>query len=80
LDLHPSQGACDIYISTFNSTSDDFVQKLPKRKNDAKWLSEDINSINFGEKQVLIMQNDRNYCVDCYYVIAVVTHESSCTY
>lgn len=58
------------------------MQKLPKRKSDAKWLAEDVNSINAGndDKYVLIMQNDRNYCVDCYYVIGVVTHEASCTY
>ncbi len=48
-------------MNTFNSTSEDFVQKLPKRKSDAIWLAEDVNSINAGndEKYVLIMQNDR---------------------
>jgi hypothetical protein len=58
------------------------VQKLPKRKSDAIWISEDINSMNSGseDKEVLILQNDRNYCFDCYYLIGVVTHEGPAAY
>ena len=38
-----------------------------------------MNSGN-EDKQVLVMQKDRQYCVDCYYVIGIVTHEAPCTY
>jgi hypothetical protein len=44
--LSVSQGAADIYVTTFNTTSDNFVEKLPKNKDDAVWLIEDINSLN----------------------------------
>jgi hypothetical protein len=81
IDLHVSQGSADIYVATFD-TSDDFVQSLPKRKSDAQWVTEDVNSINSGneDKQILILQNDREFCVDCYYVIGIVTHEGPCSY
>ncbi len=69
-------------MTTFNRTGEDFVQKLPRRKSDAKWLSEDVNSINSGSdnKEILILQTDRDYCSDCYYLIGVVTHEGPATY
>jgi hypothetical protein len=82
IDLSVSSGSADLYVTTFNSTSEDFVQRLPKREDEALWLSEGITSINSGsdDKDIIVMQNDRNYCTDCYYVIGVVTHEAQASY
>lgn len=42
---------------------------------------EGINSINSLEaKEILILQEDRNFCIDCYYLIGVVTGGSKASY
>jgi hypothetical protein len=77
-----TSGAADLYVTTYNTTSDDFLSRLPQRKDDALWSVMDINSQNHAEadKSVLILQKDRSYCLDCYYVIAVITHEGPAVY
>ena len=80
--LAVTSGAADLYVTTFNRSEDDFVSNLPSKKDDAIWIVQDINSINQlnDDKTVLILQNDRWYCTDCYYIIGVVTHEGPVNY
>ena len=70
------QGYADLYVSTYNTSSDNFVNRLPSKKSEAIWIEEDIRTYNQEEgKDIIILQADQNYCVDCYYVIGIVTHE-----
>ena len=82
LQLTVSSGTVDIYVSTFNASgstqfaAENFLDRIPKNKEDAMWVVEDITSINTDEaKDLLIMQLDRFYCTDCTYLIGVVTHD-----
>ncbi len=52
-----TSGVADVFVTTFNATTDDFLQKLPKSKKNAQWLVTDVNSLNQGseDKAILIM-------------------------
>lgn len=70
-----SLGAVDLYVTTFNTSTENFVDILPTKKSDATWITEDINSLNHADKTIVILDTDRDYCSDCYYIIGIVTHE-----
>ena len=77
-----SSGAADILVTTYNSTEDSLVDRLPRTQAEATWSALDVNSQNHAtaDKGVLVLLNDRSYCVDCYYMIAVATHQSPAQY
>lgn len=76
------QGSVDVFISTFNRSTDDYVAALPTSKEHSIWSIRDVNSLNQGslEKQLLVLTQDRSYCVDCYYLIGLQTSDGSAHY
>lgn len=85
ITLTVTEGAADVYVTTYSRQKEEgtLVESLPTRKDDAIWSVEDVNSLNSGvgtDREIVILQNDRSYCSDCYYIIGIVTHEGPCTY
>lgn len=49
--------------------------------NKSIWVAENINSTNFvSGKEIVILQDDRDFCVDCYYLIGVRTLATNAMY
>ena len=54
---------------------------MPRSKRDAKWVLEDIKSTTaLSKKEVLVLNNERGYCEECFYIIGVVTHDKKTEY
>lgn len=57
------------------------VDRIPNTKKRTKWIVENIKpTSSVDEKTLLIKAFERNYCVYCYYLIGIVTHELDTEY
>ena len=78
-----SGGPADIYMNTFQEEDEtqNLVSRLPKSKREAQWVVEDIfPTSGLSQKELLVVNQERSYCEECFYLIAVVTHEVWCEY
>lgn len=83
INLNVKSGEADIYVNTLDDTdpSQNLVQRLPKSKREANWILENIKSTtDLSGQELLILNNERNYCNNCLYLIAVVTHDKETDY
>lgn len=85
LSLNVKNGLADIYLTTYSEgeTSDggNMLAKLPKSKRDVKWIREGIDSKSGDtKKSLLVLNNERQYCAQCFYLIGVVTHDLQTDY
>jgi hypothetical protein len=62
-------------------SNENVVSKLPKSKKDALWILEDVNSLTAPvDRELVVVNQERNYCVRCFYLIGIVTHEYKTEY
>lgn len=88
LSLNVKNGLADIYLTTYiedpkstSSESQNMLARLPKSKRDVQWIREGIDSKSAETKKGLIVLNqERNYCTQCFYLIGVVTHDLKTDY
>lgn len=70
-------------MNTFNDRdeSQNLVSKMPRSKREAHWVVEDIKSTTqLNKMELLVLNNERGYCDDCFYIIGVVTHDKKTEY
>jgi hypothetical protein len=70
----------DVYLGTFIETNADhsLAQRLPKSKRDNTtiWYLENIRSTSpVSKSSMLVLNNEKNYCSECFYLIALITEE-----
>ncbi len=52
------------------------VSRLPDSKKKAFWTLENVTPTSMlQQKEFLLMKEDRKYCIQCVYLLAVVTHD-----
>jgi len=57
------------------------LAKLPKSKRDAKWIRENIDAKSSdSKKSLIVLNNEKNYCPQCFYLIGIVTHDQKTDY
>eukprot|EP00347_Sterkiella_histriomuscorum_P020253 403338511 len=79
ISLQVSSGEADLLVSKYLPSEDEFISKLPSNFKKSLWTVENINSTNVvgSGKEIVVLQNDRDFCVDCYYLIGVKTDDES---
>jgi hypothetical protein len=75
----------DVYLGTFIEKNADhsLAQRLPKSKRDNTtfWYLENIRSTSAVSKSsMLVLNNEKNYCSECFYLIALITEELQTDY
>ncbi|CDW91451.1 UNKNOWN [Stylonychia lemnae] len=78
IQINPKVGKVDVYVQTFkdDEQSQNFADRLPKSKRNARWIKDSISSTStMDEKQLIILNDEKDYCSNCYYLIAVVSHD-----
>ncbi len=88
MTLNVKNGQADIYMNTYaenenakNAEQQNIIAKLPKSKRDTLWIVENIDSKSpASKKELLVLNNERNYCTQCFYLIGVVTHDLKTDY
>ena len=83
LSLNVKNGLADIYLTTYienanakTSESQNMLAKLPKSKRDTQWIKEGIDSKSGDfKKSLIVLNNEHQYCTQCFYLIGVVTHD-----
>lgn len=86
--LNVKAGLADIYVSTMeddehneDANQGDLTKSLPKSKRDAMWVLEHIDPMtSTGARELLILNQETNYCSKCYFLIGIVTHEKKTDY
>jgi hypothetical protein len=57
------------------------LTRFPKSKRDAVWVNENIDpKSSIYKKQLIVLNNEGNYCYQCFYLIGVVTHDQKTDY
>ncbi|CDW74582.1 UNKNOWN [Stylonychia lemnae] len=87
INVNVASGLVDLYVSRFQEEDDvsdqqkTLIQSLPKSKRESSWVLENISQrTGVGEKALLIVNQDRNYCTKCYLLIGIVTHDEKSEY
>jgi hypothetical protein len=86
--LNVKNGQADIYMNTYvedagakNSEQSNLLARLPKSKRDTQWVVENIDPKSSASKrELLVLNNERSYCTQCFYLIGVVTHDLKTDY
>ena len=86
--LNVKNGQADIYVNTYvekegakDSYESNLLARLPKSKRDTHWVVENIDPKSSASKrELLVLNNERAYCTQCFYLIGVVTHELKTDY
>jgi hypothetical protein len=57
------------------------LAKLPKSKRDIQWIRENITPKSGDiKKSLIVLNNEKNYCAQCFYLIGIVTHDLKTDY
>lgn len=56
------------------------LDSLPRNESDSLWIVKEIDPMDQGSREILILQADRNYCIDCTYLIGVKTFDQRAKY
>lgn len=75
----------DVYLGTFIEANSDhsLAQRLPKSKRDNStlWYLDNIRSTSpVSKSSMLVLNNEQNYCSDCFFLIALMTEELQTDY
>jgi hypothetical protein len=75
----------DVYLGTFIEANPDhsLAQRLPKSKRDNStlWYLDNIRSTSpLSKSSMLVLNNEENFCSDCFYLIALMTEELQTDY
>ena len=57
------------------------LAKLPKSKRDVQWIREGVTPKSGDiSKSLIVLNNEKNYCTQCFYLIGIVTHDLKTDY
>ena len=81
--LNIKSGAADVLINPYDDTDEkqNLVDLLPKSKRKARWGFSELSSYtSIRDRELLITNNERDYCYNCFYIIGILTHEATTDY
>ena len=81
--LNLKNGNADVLINPYIDTDErqNLVDLLPKSKRNSRWVLGDISSYtSIKNRELLVANNERGYCYNCFYIIGIMTHEAKTDY
>lgn len=73
----------DIFVNTYdeNDERQNLVDSLPSSKRNSWWTLEEISATtSISQRELVVLNQEKYYCQNCYYIIGVVTHDLKTEY
>ena len=72
-----SGGPVELYMKTYEEVEgQNLADRIPRYRREAQWsLGGILPTTQLGKRELLILNQDKNFCQNCFYVIGVISRE-----